>query len=361
VAESDAERTEAPSERRIQQFRDEGKVAQSKELLAGVGLAAGGAALLLSAGMFADAFRAVFDALRQHLGDRELTTSDVHLVTGAIFLNVGPPLLLVLAAGSLTSLLAGLLLTNFNVAPGALEPKWSRLNPLANFQQQFMSAQPWVQLARSVAVGSLVAWAAWSAVATHLDSLPVLAALDPRAQAAWLVELVSGFLQRVIPVGLAIGAADYGWQWWRLQQELKMTKEDVKREHKEQEGDPKIKGKRRQVQRQIAMGQMLGRVKEADVVVVNPTHYAVALRYRKEEGRAPVVVARGVDHLALKIRAEATRHEVAIIENRPLARGLYARARLGLPIPAEFYGAVAQLLAIVYRKRAQSRMVQRPG
>ena len=123
MAEDDAEKTEAPSERKIQQFRDEGKVAQSKELLAGVGLAAGGTALLLSADMFGDAFRALFDALNQHLSDSELTTSDVHLITATIFLNMGPPLLLVLTAGSFTSAITGLLLTNFNMAPGALEPK----------------------------------------------------------------------------------------------------------------------------------------------------------------------------------------------------------------------------------------------
>jgi flagellar biosynthetic protein FlhB len=360
VAEDDAEKTEAPSERKIQQFRDEGKVAQSKELLAGVGLAAGGTALLLSADMFGDAFRALFDALNQHLSDSELTTSDVHLITATIFLNMGPPLLLVLTAGSFTSAITGLLLTNFNMAPGALEPKWERLNPLTNFQSTFMSAQPWVQLVKSIVIAALVGWAAWSAVAEHLDALPVIAALAPRAQASYLVELVTSFLQRVIPAGLAIGAADYGWQWWRLQQEMMMTKEETKKEHKEQEGDPRIKGKRKQIARQIAMGQMLTRIKEADVVVVNPTHYAVALRYRKEEGRAPVVVARGLDLIALKIRAEATRHEIPIIENRPLARGLYARAKLGLPIPAEFYGAVAQLLAIVYRRRAAARGGLRP-
>lgn len=360
MAESDAEKTEAPSERKIQQFRDEGKVAQSKELLAGIGLAAGGTALLLTTKMFGDAFHAVFDALRQNLSDAELTSSDVHLITAAIFLNVGPPLLIVLTAGSFTSALAGLLLNNFNMAVGALEPKWERLDPLTNFQSQFMSSQPWIQLAKSLLVGSAIGWAAWSAVSEHLDALPILASLGARAQAAYLVGLVTGFLQRVIPVGLAIGAADYGWQWWRLQQEMMMTKEEARREHKEQEGDPKIKGKRKQIARQIAMGQMLTRVKEADVVVVNPTHYAVALRYRKEEGRAPVVVARGLDLIALKMRAEATRHEIPIIENRLLARGLYARAKLGLPIPAEFYGAVAQLLAIVYRRRAHARGAMRP-
>ncbi len=352
MADSEQEKTEQASERRVQQFRDEGRVAQSKELSAAVSLFAGGGALVLSLGMFGDGFRHLTDALRAHLGDHELTSADVQAILTTIGLNLGPPVLLVLAASSLTTVLVGLMLTQFNFATQALEPKFERLNPLTNFQQHFLSVQPAVQLVKGIAVAIAVGWAAWSAVESHLDALPVVATLDVRGQGAFLVELVLEFLKRVVPVALAVGAADYGWQRYQLAEQMKMTKEEVKQEHKEQEGDPKIKGKRRQRQRQIAMGQTLRRVKDADVVVVNPTHYAVALRYRKDEGGAPIVVARGVDHLALKIRAEAGRHEIPVIENRPLARALYAKAKAGLPIPPEFYGPVAQLLAAVYRRRA---------
>lgn len=349
---SDQERTEEASERRIQQFRDEGRVAQSKELISAIGLLAGAGALFMSLGLFGEGFRHLMDALRAHLGDHELTRADLLEVATTIGLTIVPPTLLVLTAASFTTVMAGLLFTQFNFASSALEPKFERLDPFTNFQQHFMSVQPLVQLAKSVIVGVAVAWAAWASVRDHVDALPVVAALGVRGQTAFLVELVAGFLQRVVPVALAVGALDYGWQKYQLAEQMKMTKEEVKQEHKEQEGDPKIKGKRRQRARQIAMGQTLRRVKEADVVVVNPTHYAVALRYRKEEGGAPIVVARGVDHLALKIRAEASRHEVPIIENRPLARALYAKAKLGLGIPAEFYGPVAQVLAVVYRRRA---------
>lgn len=349
---SDQERTEEASERRIQQFRDEGRVAQSKELISAVGLFAGAGALVMSLGLFGSGFRHLMDALRAHLGDHDLTRADLLQIATTIGLTIVPPTLLVLAAASFTTIMAGLLLTQFNFATSALEPKFERLDPFANFQQHFMSIQPVVQLVKSCVVGVAVGWAAWAAVEDRLDALPVVAGLGVRGQTAFLVELVVAFLQRVIPVALAVGALDYGWQRYQLAEQMKMTKEEVKQEHKEQEGDPKIKGKRRQRARQIAMGQTLRKVKDADVVVVNPTHYAVALRYRKEEGGAPMVVARGVDHLALKIRAEASRHEIPVIENRPLARALYAQAKLGLPIPAEFYGPVAQLLAVVYRRRA---------
>ena len=355
MADSDQERTEEATEHRVQKYREEGKVATSKELASAVVLLVGGGTLLATAGMFSEGFRHLIDAMQARLGDHELSLEDCHQIASTIGLTIGPPLLLILAAVSAASFLTGILVTGFNLTTEALEPKFERLNPLENAQSQLFSMQPWIQLLKGSVVAAAVGWAAWACIRDHLDALPVIAALDVRAQAGFLGQLTTDFLHRVAPVALAVGALDFAWQKYQLAEQMKMTKEEVKEENKEHEGDPKIKAKRRQRQRQISMGQMLHKVKEADVVVVNPTHYAVALRYRKEEGAAPRVLARGVDHLALKIRAEATRHEVMIIENRPLARALYAKSKLGLPIPAEFYGPVAQLLAVVYRQRMAAK------
>ncbi len=354
MAESEQEKTEDASERRIQQFRDEGKVAQSKELSAAIGLTVGAGTLLAAFPMMSDGFAALFDALNERISDHELTQEDVSSLALTIAMNIGPPLMLVLAASAFSTLIAGLLVSGFNVAPAALEVKFERLDPLQNAKSHFLSVQPVVALIKGIAVASAVSWAAWSAIETRMDALPVIASVDVRGQLEFMTELIQSFFQRVLPVALAVGAADYGWQRYQLSEQMRMTKEEVKQEHKEQEGNPQVKAKRRQRQRQLAMGQMLRKVQEADVVVVNPTHYAIALRYRKGEGGAPIVLARGVDHLALKIRAEANRHEVPIIENRALARAMYAKSRLGFPIPAEFYGAVAQVLAVVYRRRAQA-------
>jgi flagellar biosynthetic protein FlhB len=144
---------------------------------------------------------------------------------------------------------------------------------------------------------------------------------------------------------------DLVYQRWQLSQRMMMSVQEVRDEHRESEGDPQIKAKRKQRQRQLATRQSLAKVALADVVVTNPTHYAIALRYRRQENAAPVVVARGLDHLALQIRQEAMRNDVMVIENRPLARALYAKAKVGAAIPAEFYPAVAEVLAVVYRRR----------
>jgi flagellar biosynthesis protein FlhB len=349
------EKTEEASERRIQQFREEGKVATSKELVSAVGVLAGGGTLFATLPQMGSAVRTVMDAMRARLADGDLAVNDVTGIFATIAMTVGPILVLVLATATVAMALAGTTITGFNIAPGALQPKPERLNPLSNFQNQYFSWQPWVQLLKGLAVAALIAWAAWGCVSTHVDAIPALGRLGSRGQAMFLADLAGDFARRVGPVVLLIGVADFAWQRFRLAREMRMTKEEVKQEHKEQEGDPKIKARRRQRARQIAMQQMLPRVKEADVVIANPTHYAIAIRYRKDENRAPVVLARGVDHLALKIRAEAAKHEVPVIENRPLARALYAASKLGLPIPAEFFGPVAQVLATVYRGRMQRR------
>lgn len=351
MAETDAEKTEEASEQRIKQAREEGRVATSKELVAATGILAGGATLFAMLPHIGDGYHGMVDSLRFRLSDGELTSADVTQIFATIAITIGPPLLLVLATATISMTTAGLTATGFNFAPGAMEPKPERLNPLTNFQQQFFSSQPWIQLAKGIAIATLIGWAAWGCVEEHMDAIPALGRLAARGQLLFLSDLASSFLKRVGPVVVAIGVADYAWQRFNMSRQMRMTKEEVKREHKEQEGDPQIKARRRARARQIATQQMLPRVKEADVVLVNPTHYAIAIRYRKDENHAPVVLARGVDHLALKIRAEATRHEVPVIENRPLARALYAASKLGLPIPAEFFGPVAQVLAIVYRRR----------
>jgi len=151
-------------------------------------------------------------------------------------------------------------------------------------------------------------------------------------------------------VALAVGGADFAWQRYHMSEQMMMSRQDVRQEHKESEGDPQVRARRRALARQAAMRQLVD-VSRADVIVTNPTHYAVALRYRKAENASPIVVARGLDHLALKIRQEGGRHDVPIVENRGLARALYARSRVGAPIPSEFFGPVAQILALIYRRR----------
>lgn len=351
MADTGQERTEEASERKIQRAREEGRVASAKELVAAAGLVAGigGAVALGDAWM--RALAALVRLPHAHVGQMELGASAVVEVTWAIAAAVAVPLLGTLAAASAGVVLAGVGATGGNFTTKALEWKVERLDVFAAAKNAWFSATPWVALAKGLAVAGLMSWAAWATVREHVDALPLLALGDVRGQIAYVGGVLVDLLQRALPVALAIGVADHAWQRWKFADELKMSRQEQKEEQKEQDGDPMLRQRRRARQRQLAMGGMLKSVRRADVVVVNPTHYAVALRYRKEEGAAPIVVARGVDHLALKIRQEATRAEVAIVENRPLARALYGQSKLGGPIPKELYGPVAQVLAMVYRRR----------
>lgn len=353
MADNDSEKTEEATERQVQRFRDEGKVVQSRDLVSAVMLAIGALALIASVPMFAEAVLGLLRHTRGRVAEGDLDTVAIVSLAAAAARGFLPPLLLILCATAVGSVATGLAITGFNLAPDTLTPKLERLDPIASAKAMYGSAEPWVQLGKGVLVGAALVWAAWGCIEERLPAIPALPAASLRAQLGFTRELLLDFAQRVIPMAVAVGAADLMWRRWKLSQDMMMAREDVKREHKENEGDPQVRSQRKRRQRQLSMGKQVAAVRTADVVVTNPTHYAIALAYRRERHAAPVVVARGVDHLALRIRAEAVAHGVAVIENRPLARALYGRCTAGRPIPAGFYGPVAQVLAVVFRRRSR--------
>ncbi len=344
------EKTEEASERQIEKFRREGRVATSRELLAGVSLGAGVLGLVAAMPMFAEGILRLANAAFAHTASPSLAAADVPGLFHEAFYAVGPGIAATLVPAALVTVGGGLLVTGFNVSTETLAFKPERLNPIAG-AGKLLSTQAWEGLAKAMVAGALVVGSAYSALAPWWAWLPVAPAWPIQGQAHVLAEIATSMLARVVPAALALGVADYGWQHWRTSQEMRMSRQQVKTEHRDSDGDPHVRAHRRRRARQLATGRQLQDVPKADVVVTNPTHYAVALRYRKEENAAPVIVARGVDHLALQIRAAAQRVDIPIIENRPLARALYAQGRAGAPIPAELYGPVAQLLAAVYRRR----------
>ena len=163
---------------------------------------------------------------------------------------------------------------------------------------------------------------------------------------------------QIIITFAALAAADYLYPWWEYERQLRMSKQEIKDEYKQLEGDPQITGKMKERQRQMAQSRMMQQVPQADVVIRNPTHYAVALRYRPEIDNAPIVLALGMDELALRIVRVAEEHKVAVIENVPLARALYAGAELNREIPPEFYGAVAEVLVYIFRLNENKQLVK---
>lgn len=359
MSEEGGERTEQASERQIEKFRQEGKVATSRELSAALGLGGGVLGLLVGLPWLGESVISVARGAVARAAHPHISLTDVGPTTVSLIVALAPGVAAILLPGAVLSLGVGLVVTNFNVTTEALGPKLEHLDPIGGFAKLF-SPQSLEGLAKALLVFGLVGWAGWSALSPHWDSLPAAAGWPAAAQARFLADVVQSLLVRSTVAAVALGAADFGWQKWRMNQQMMMSKQQVKEEHKESEGDPHVRAARRRRARQLATGRMLRDVTKADVIVTNPTHYAVALRYRKNENAAPVVLARGVDHMALQIRSVAAKNDVPILENRPLARALYARAKVGQAIPPDLYGPVAQVLATVYRRRRATNGGHKP-
>jgi flagellar biosynthetic protein FlhB len=342
------DRTEAPSEKRLRQARERGDVPRSRELgnVAVLGVAA--VALIATApavgaaaqGWLRDALR--FD--RTLLGDpAQLLPHVAGLAEGLLL-----PLLPLFAATLLACLVAPAAMGGLRFATKALQPDFKRLDPLKGLARIY-GREGVAELLRSLLRVLLVCGA--GALVVHM-SFPTLVAL-PRMDLAVAVATSARtvmFALLAMAGSLALLAAiDVPWQHWNWRSKLKMTKQEVRDELKESEGNPELKARVRQVARQISQRRMMEAVPTADVIVTNPTHFAVALKYQAGRMRAPTVVAKGVDEMALRIREVGAAHRVGIVEAPPLARALYRHAQVDREIPVALYAAVAQVLSYVYQ------------
>ena len=347
---SDLERTEQPSQRRLDQAREEGQVARSRELSTFAVLLAGGAGLwMMGSTLSAQLTKLLRDGLT--LDTRLAFHSDLllprlytlSLETMVAFL---PFLLLLLVTAAFSPLLLNGWL--FSVKP--LQPDFSKLNPASGIARMF-STHGLVELGKAIGkaliVGGVGAWAIWHNKDTVLTlvSLPAVVAIPHLGQLMWaaFAAIMGGML--------LIVAVDVPFQLWEHNNKLKMTKEEVRQESRETEGDPQVKGRIRSMQREMARRRMMAEIPTADVVVTNPTHYSVALRYSESGMSAPIVVAKGSHLLAARIKEIAIENNVPILEAPPLARALHKHTELGQAIPEALYTAVAEVLAYVYQLR----------
>ena len=349
------EKSQDPSEKRLRESAEKGQIAQSKEISTAAVLFAGAAALVFASGRTTEAMKAGIDLGFRFDSDITMTREDamelsfrvMDLVAAAIFI----PLLFIFIA----AVVSGLAQTRGRLATKALEPKFDKLNFVNGFKQNYLSSQPLAELAKGLAKLLALSFVTWRAISKRMKELPALSTLEPGQLLEVFVDMAWTIVVSAMPLLIVIAAADYAYQYYRNRQQIMMTMQEVKDERKEMEGDPMVRAARRARARQYATGSMLAAVAEADVLITNPTHYAIALRYKKAEAPAPVVVAMGIDHLALKMRQKAREHDIIQVENRPLARALYAQAKVGHMIPDEHYSAVAQVLALVYQRRNKRR------
>ncbi len=349
------DQTEKATPKRKREARARGQVPRSQDIGGAAVFIAIVIALHLGFMTTLDAGAQAFAVALTHAGSRE--ELNLHSVWGLFFrtlLPYAPIVGLMFAAAIGIGIAANVMQFGLLFAPGLLAPKFSKLNPLAGLQRLFFSPQTLVQLAKQLLKLGIVVLICWLGVKDSLTTFYALGHASPHDIVVSVEGIVYGIGMRVGILLLVLGIADYVWERRRLEQSLKMTKTEVKDEHKQSEGNPESRQALRQRQRAMARKRMMAAVPKATVVVTNPTHYAVALRWDELTMEAPVLVAKGADLIAKRIRELAAEHGVPIMENPPLARTLYAKVELDSPVPPDLYAAVAQVIAFVYKLKGQS-------
>ena len=345
----DAEKTEAATPKKKEDARKKGQVAQSRDVSTVVLLVAATLALLSPLG--AQLARTIFDHAREAWAGllvRPDSVADYH----ALFLDLGllvAGVLLPFAAIFMTVGIAGnVMQIGWMLSAEALQPKLEKMDPIAGMKR-FVSLERLYELAKALLrLAIVVVILVW----LHQPALPVVLSHIGAAPAAIGVlagELLEEAIWAILAVFASFAAIDYVWQRYQHEKRLRMTKQEVRDETKQREGDPKVKSRIRQIQREAAQRRMFEAVADADVVVVNPTHYAVALQYRPPAQTSPKVLAKGRNHVALRIRRRAEELGIPIVENPPVAQLLYKTAEIDREIPEDLYQAVAEVLAYVYR------------
>lgn len=342
--------TEKPTAKRKKEARERGQVPRSQDI--------GGSAIFLAIVIAlhigflrtVDAAGQAFAVALTHAGTREeLNYHSVWSLFWRAALPYSSFLALAFAAAVGLAIVANVLQFGFLFAPKLIVPKFSKLNPLSGFGRIFFSAQTLVQFAKQLLKLVIVIAICWTGVRGKIGVLYALAHASPHDIIVTVEGIVYGIGVRVGVLLLVLGTADYLWERGKLERSLKMTKTEVRDEHKQSEGNPEARSAVRQRQRAMARKRMMAAVPKATVVVTNPTHFAVALRWDEVTMAAPVLVAKGADLMAKRIRELAVEHNVPILENPPLARTLYAKVELDSPVPPDMYAAVAQIIAFVYK------------
>jgi flagellar biosynthetic protein FlhB len=351
---SDAERTEPASEKRLRQAREDGDIPRSREVATFTVLMTAGAGLWMMGGGIVNTLSTT---LQRGLSlDREQIYNPNALIEriGADIAGVLLACLPLAGAVMLMMLASPLVIGGWNFSAKAFMPNFGKLNPMRGLGNM-VSTNALIELLKAVAKTLLVGAVAWFVVLSQKDAVIGLVAEPFSSAAPHLGGLIAkAFLTMVGALG-AIAILDGPYQMWHHADKLKMTRQEVIQESKESDGNPQIKGKIRQLQREMARKRMMANVPTADVVVTNPTHFAVALKYGEGQRGAPRVVAKGTDEVAAKIRELAKEHKVAMLEAPALARALYKHTDIDDEIPEALYSAVAEVLAYVYQLRAYSK------
>lgn len=353
------EKTEPATNKKLTDARKEGQVAKSKEIGNAFGLLALFLILKFYIGYMGNSFLEFFGGVYTQIPELikryngEIPVTSIRAVFNNMLIEMlvimGPVLLI----GMIVAFICDIVQVKWRPTAKPLKPKFSKLNPIKGFGK-IISKESLMELVKSILKIGLIVYVVYGYLKDKFNYIYLLYDISLNQAIAMIGELVINLGIRISALYMIIAFIDYVFQKFKFKEDMKMTKQEVKDEYKDAEGDPQVKGKQKQRMREASMRRMMQQLPEADVVITNPTHYAVAIKYDPEKYDAPVVLAKGEDYLAQKIKEKAKENHIEIVENKPLARMLYTNVDIGELVPPELYQAVAEVLAFVYQLQGKA-------
>lgn len=353
MAESAGEKTEKATEHKRREERKKGNVMQSKDVVTAAFILIVFCVLKVTMKLIIATCESSFDywfgLAGSGMSDGRIDGmpfySKLMLEIGKVLVICAGPTLIV---GVLVTVIATGAQTKFIFSKESLKFKIDKLNPINGIKKMFSLSSAF-ELAKAILKLVILVVVVYDEIKKRIPEFATLFDLEIASSMMYMLDTIFSIVIKIAAVFVGVAVVDVLFQYFKFEKDMRMTKQEVKEEYKNLEGDPQVKGKRRQIQRQMSMGRMMDAVPESDVIIRNPTHYAIAIKYDKEKNSAPVVLAKGADNLAMKIVGIAEKHDIVMVENKPLARGLYDSVEVGREIPVEFYHAVAEVLSFVYK------------
>jgi flagellar biosynthesis protein FlhB len=343
------EKTESATSKKKSDARKKGQVAMSKDMVVAFGLLMTFLVINGTGAMSVEAMKKFYLMIMNVMesGDGAFTGESLSLLYMESILTILRISLPMLLTAMTIGVVASIAQVGFLFTTEPIIPKLDKINPLKGLKKLF-SMQSLVELVKSLLKGSLVLLIVWNYFDSNKESLVNSMNLDVKSGVIFIWNTTFSIVVRICILLIILAIVDFAYKKWQHGKDLRMSKQEIKEEYKQMEGDPQLKAKIRDKQRQMAMGRMMQEVPKADVIITNPTHFAIALRYNVSEEAAPKVLAKGQDLIAQKIKSIAGENEIPIVENKPLARTLYKEVDIGRTIPGELFEAVAEVLAYVY-------------
>ena len=348
------EKTEPATSKKLNDIRKEGQVAKSKELITAVSLMSLFIILKiylskLGTGLI-DVYTQVYNTISKVVDDsyNGLPIRTAGSVMQQVIIDMIKLVIPILLVAIVIAILGNMLQQKWMVTAKPLQPKFSKISPISGFKRMF-SVRQLVELIKSIAMISIIMIVVYNTVKSKMNILLTFYDLGLNTALSKIGSIIIDLGIKISAVFLIVGFADLFYQRIKFKNDNMMTKQEIKDEFKNTEGDPQVKGQIKRRMQEVSRRRMMQQLPEADVVITNPTHFAVALKYEPDAGKAPVVIAKGADYLAFQIKDKAKEYNIAIVENKPLARILYHNIDVGMEIPPELYQAVAEILAVVMR------------